>query len=176
MSLPNSYCVKTERVTLRKISDLTYEATLPKYGQYIHNLMLVCNPIITDRDTTRCLIGLCFSTIQHISLCFNNVPAVTLYNSNVYDQVVNLQDVCAQYNMSVDFFRGWPIVTEALYKVTLTVQIRFNREPTVLPQLQYEMHLVDKSWHYALQNTPIHVPRSDLYSGTCCYDGGALWV
>jgi hypothetical protein len=173
MSLPNSYCAKTEKVTLRKVSDLTYEAILPKYGQYLYNLMLVSNPLILDRDLTQCLIFLSFSQVKTVSLCIDGVEAVVLHNPNVANLTVNLLDLRSQYTAAIDFFRGGPIITEALYKVTPSIRVQFHSEPTVLPLLQYEVHLVDKSWITALQSTPIY---ANTNSGPCMYDGGALWT
>ena len=175
MSLPDSYNVKTETASLHKISALTYEVILPKYGQYLYNLTLICNPVLMWINHVQCNLELCYSNINRVSLCINNIDIISLYNSNTCNQVVNLSDLRAQYSAQIDFFRGLPIVTEALYKVILSVRMYFNHEPTLLPRLQYEIHQVNTCWHLALQNSPIYVSRSDN-NNLCYYEGGMLWT
>lgn len=170
--LPDPTGQSVETALPRQISPLDYEFILPRYSQYLSDMHLMCHGLVIDTNQYYAQLRLSLNDIESVTLCLDGQPLISLYSMVKEEPIV--QQIMPTYSYEVDFFEGWPLITEALYKVTPTLRVRFWREPVSPFWLQFTVYSTLPCWHSDLQQNAITVPRSDN-AGTFTYSEGVIW-
>lgn len=156
---------------------LTQRFVLPKVGQYLTGLRLTCPVTVHGRGHGVSYIRMGYNDIWSVSLTLDGVPLHTLYKPHNIE--CTQEPVPCTYTAPVDFFQGWPIITEALYRGALGLEIEYLREPSTPIVLDGEMHFTDRQYHAALRSSCVNVPLTPSginAASVGTYLDGILWL
>jgi hypothetical protein len=151
---------------------LTYEFIFPRTSaQYLYNICFHTYPLLLARSGDYDHYRIMAYDVSSVDFIIDNRLLFTVINNDHEDRVLHRAQINGIYSASMDFFNGYPIITEALdFSREIKIRMTFWREPAAPFWLSYEIgYIYGPTWSL---KQPIRVIACD--GSTWTYNWGRL--
>lgn len=152
------------------IAENIYRFNLPRQYTYIDYIQLCSTPTILAADNHQ----LTVKVIEPVAVRLVQDEIIVCELVCSPQQIYNLyQTTAVQYTVPIDFFHGYPLITETL-RTNISLEFVLPETPTQRFWLEMRLSNVDPQWKMAFASN--HVSMTLVTNEICHYVNGAITI